>query len=76
MLQHRVPDSVSCWRGQFSGRVKETAGKPWGAFTFAPHKDQEGGAPIWLEAHNVPLDGSGRYTVLLGATTRRVAHLG
>jgi hypothetical protein len=36
--------------------------------TFALYKDQEGGAPLWLETQNVELDEQARYTVLLGAT--------
>ena len=36
--------------------------------TFALYKEQEGGAPLWVETQNVELDADGRYTVLLGAT--------
>lgn len=53
---------------QFSGVMKEALGKPIAGVTFALYKDQEGGAPIWMETQNVPLDESGRYSVLLGAT--------
>ncbi len=53
---------------QFSGIIKEAAGKPVAGVTFALYKDQEGGAPIWLETQNVPADENGRYTVMLGAT--------
>jgi hypothetical protein len=34
---------------QFSGVVKEAAGRPVVGVTFALYKDQEGGAPIWME---------------------------
>jgi hypothetical protein len=37
--------------------------------TFAIYKDQQGGAPVWMETQNVKLDGSGHYTALLGTTT-------
>src|SRR5215470_8848305 len=53
---------------QFSGMVKEAAGKPVAGVTFALYKDQEGGAPLWMETQNVTPDESGRYSVLLGAT--------
>ncbi len=36
--------------------------------TFAIYKQQEGGAPVWLETQNVTLDAGGRYSVLLGST--------
>jgi hypothetical protein len=54
---------------QVGGIVKETAGQPVASITFALYKDQEGGAPIWMETQNVALDASGRYSVLLGSTT-------
>src|SRR5215831_1883422 len=53
---------------QFNGIVKEAAGKPVAGVAFALYKDQEGGAPVWMETQNVALDESGRYSVLLGAT--------
>src|SRR5690242_12881226 len=53
---------------QFTGMVKEAAGKPVAGITFALYKDQQGGAPIWTEMQNVALDESGLYTVLLGST--------
>jgi len=52
---------------QFSGMVTESAGRPTESIAFALYKDQTGGTPIWLETQNVPLDESGRYSVLLGA---------
>ena len=36
--------------------------------TFAIYKQQEGGAPVWLETQNVTVDSSGHYSVLLGST--------
>jgi len=57
---------------RFSGAVKDADGKPRtgvAGLTFALYKDQEGGAPLWLEVQNVQLDGNGRYSALLGAST-------
>jgi hypothetical protein len=56
---------------KFSGTVKDDAGKPISGvlgITFALYKDQEGGAPLWLETKNVQPDASGHYTVMLGST--------
>jgi hypothetical protein len=36
--------------------------------TFALYRDEQGGAPIWLETQNVQVDVTGHYTVELGAT--------
>jgi hypothetical protein len=36
--------------------------------TFAIYKQQEGGAPVWMETQNVTLDAGGHYSVLLGST--------
>ena len=51
--------------------MKDEAGAPKTGIvgiTFALYKDQQGGAPLWLETQNVQADASGRYTVMLGAT--------
>ena len=56
---------------KFSGVVKDEAGAPKtgiAGIAFALYKDQEGGAPLWLETQNVQADANGRYTVMLGAT--------
>src|SRR3990167_6042764 len=56
---------------QFSGVVKDGLGNPRTGVqgvTFSLYKEQEGGAPLWLETQNVALDEQGRYGVLLGAT--------
>jgi len=34
--------------------------------TFALYKEQQGGAPLWLETQTVRADGAGYYTVMLG----------
>jgi hypothetical protein len=56
---------------RFSGLVKDAAGQPLSGtvgITFALYRDQEGGAPLWLETQNVATDNNGHYTVSLGAT--------
>lgn len=56
---------------KFSGAVKGDSGHPRTGVvgvTFALYKDQEGGAPLWLETQNVQADGKGNYTALLGST--------
>ena len=37
--------------------------------TFAIYKQQDGGAPVWMETQNVTTDAGGNYSVLLGSTT-------
>ncbi len=54
-----------------SGTLRDPPGNPRTGvvgLTFALYKDQQGGSPLWLEAHNAQLDEQGRYTVLLGST--------
>ena len=56
---------------KFSGTVKDDAGHPRTGIvgiTFALYKDQQGGAPLWLETQNVQANGKGAYTVLLGSS--------
>jgi hypothetical protein len=56
---------------KFSGTVRDEQGKPQSGvvgITFALYKDQEGGAPLWLETQNVQADANGHYTTMLGAT--------
>src|SRR5712691_11320464 len=56
---------------KFAGTLRDAQGKPLSntvGVTFAVYKEQEGGAALWLETQNVPLDEQGHYSVLLGAT--------
>jgi len=56
----------------FSGVLSDTNGKPLtsvGGVTFSLYKDQQGGAPLWVETQNVQLDKSGHYSVMLGSTS-------
>ena len=61
-----VPRLVS-----FSGKLTDAQGRPTSQIegvTFAIYKDQDGGAPLWLEIQNVKPDSEGNYGVQLGAT--------
>jgi hypothetical protein len=61
-----VPRLVS-----FSGKALDEQGRPisgTSAATFAIYKDQEGGAPLWVETQNVSADKAGHYSAQLGAT--------
>jgi len=58
---------------RYSGTLKgeQGAAAPLSATvgaTFAIYKQQDGGAPIWMETQNVTADASGQYSVLLGGT--------
>src|SRR5208283_1276040 len=58
---------------RYSGTLKDARGEaPIGktvGVTFAIYKQQDGGAPVWLETQNVTPGSDGRYSVLLGSTT-------
>jgi hypothetical protein len=61
-----VPHLVS-----YSGTLKDVSGKPITGITgvtFLLYRDQQGGAPVWLETQNVIPDHAGRYSAQLGAT--------
>ena len=69
--QPAAPTAVVPRLIRFAGSVRDASGKPMSGvagITFALFKEQEGGAALWQETQNVPLDASGRYSVLLGAT--------
>jgi hypothetical protein len=57
----------------YGGTLKDAQGAPLSSttagVTFAIYKQQEGGAPVWMETQNVPTDVGGNYSVLLGNTT-------
>ena len=58
---------------RFSGTAKDETGKPLTGVlgvTFALYKDEQGGAPLWLETQNVQADLNGHYTALLGSATQ------
>ena len=57
---------------RYGGTLKDANGAPIAAttgVTFAIYKQQDGGAPVWMETQNVTPDASGQYSVLLGSTT-------
>ena len=54
----------------YSGKVLDEQGKPITGIagaSFAIYKQEEGGAPLWIESQNITLDKAGHYTVQLGA---------
>jgi len=56
----------------FSGVLTDLNGEPPNdvvGVTFALYREQEGGAPLWLETQNVTTDKAGNYSVTLGSTT-------
>jgi len=58
---------------QFSGVAKDTDGKPLTGtvgITFLLYRDQQGGAPLWMEVQNVQVDARGHYSAQLGANTQ------
>jgi hypothetical protein len=57
---------------QYFGVLKSSTGEPLSGtlgITFALYKEQESGAPLWVETQNVVADEQGRFGVLLGAAT-------
>jgi hypothetical protein len=57
---------------KFGGHLVDSGGKPYSniaGVTFALYKDQQGGAPLWMETQNVNPDATGHYTVFLGSMT-------
>ena len=52
---------------RFNGVVSGTPSRIIG-ITFSLYKDQQGGAPLWLETQSVSLDATGHYSVQLGST--------
>jgi hypothetical protein len=56
---------------KFSGVAKDESGKPINSVVgimFSLYKDQQGGAPLWMETQNVQPDANGHYSVQLGST--------
>ena len=57
----------------YTGVLKDATGRTLTSLTgvtFLLYKEEQGGAPLWLETQNVQPDQAGRYTVQLGAATR------
>jgi len=56
----------------YASLLKDGTGKTLTSMTgvtFLIYKDEQGGAPLWIETQNVTPDHTGRYTVQLGSTT-------
>jgi hypothetical protein len=56
-----------------AGVARDAAGVPQNGtatVTFAIYAAQEGGEPIWTETQQLPLDGTGQYSTLLGLTQK------
>jgi hypothetical protein len=56
----------------FSGTLSGADGKPLTGphgLTFLLYKEETGGAPLWMETHNVHADKNGHYSVTLGSAT-------
>jgi len=57
---------------KFGGILTDVNSKPLSGVvgvTFALYKDQQGGAPLWLETQNVTADKTGHYSIMLGSTS-------
>ena len=58
---------------RYSGTLKDAQGVAFSptatGVTFAIYKQQDGGAPVWMETQSITPDVSGNYSVLLGSTT-------
>src|SRR5689334_11799465 len=55
----------------YSGVLKDVNGKALTGITgvtFLLYKDEQGGAPVWIETQNVTPSKNGQYTVTLGAS--------
>ncbi len=58
---------------RFGGVLKDANGTvitTLSGVTFLIYKDEQGGAPLWMETQNVQPDKAGRYTVQLGAVSK------
>jgi hypothetical protein len=57
----------------FSGVLKDSTGRTLTALTgvtFLLYKDEQGGAPLWVETQNITPDKAGRYNVQLGLASK------
>lgn len=57
---------------KFGGTLTDGSGKALSGLvgvTFSLYKDEQGGAPLWIETQNVTADRLGHYSVLLGSAT-------
>jgi hypothetical protein len=58
---------------RYGGTLRDAQSAPLSSsavgVTFAIYRQQDGGAPVWMETQSVATDAGGNYTVLLGSTT-------
>jgi Chaperone of endosialidase len=57
---------------KFAGVLMDDSGKPptgTVGVTFSLYRDQQGGAPLWMEIQNAQPDKFGRYSVMLGSAS-------
>jgi hypothetical protein len=55
---------------RFSGTLHNSSGEPLSGtlgVTFLIYKDEQGGAPLWIETQNVVADTNGHYSIILGS---------
>src|SRR5262245_25670405 len=74
LVQMRAQDTGVPRLIQFNGMLQTPSGQPMTGVqgvTFALYKDQDGGAPLWVETQNVRADEQGRFAVMLGASAAR-----
>src|SRR5262249_34616878 len=58
---------------KYSGVLKDSSGRTLTTLTgvtFLLYKDEQGGAPLWMETQNVQPDKTARYSVQLGAASK------
>jgi hypothetical protein len=60
------PQLVTYWGASAGPDGKARTGAA--GVTFSLYKDQQGGAPLWMETQNVTLDSAGGYSAQIGAT--------
>jgi trimeric autotransporter adhesin len=58
---------------RYDGTLKDAQGSAISSvtvgMTFAIYRQQDGGAPVWIETQNITTDAAGGYSALLGSTT-------
>jgi hypothetical protein len=70
--QDRASTTVVPTLVNFSGTLSDSAGKPLTGtvgVTFLLYRDEQGGAPLWVETQNVQPDSRGHYSARLGSTS-------
>ena len=65
---HVVPSLIN-----YNGVLKDSSGRTLmnlTGVTFLLYKDEQGGAPLWMETQNIQPDKAGHYTIQLGAASK------